>query len=212
MSRFFSSVGRFIATRWRGFFAVLPLPMLGLGASYGVYRFALIFAPAWIAIIIASSFEFVYIGLAVYDKFTETQRREALRISLGAVAVSVLYNTIDGVFHRRPWLLDGMPWWADTLLALAHGLPLAVLAFLVSRLVMHPADNRLERPKPLVGGRPSAYSLDQLKTVLDGREMVKRGDVVEALGCSATTATELLGQAVDAGMLRKNGVGYYVEG
>lgn len=223
MARLFGSVGRFISANWRGFFAVLPLPMLGLAASYGVYRFALVFVPAWVAIITASSFEFVYIGLAVYDRFTEAQRREALHISLGAVVVSVLYNTLDGVFHRRPWLLDGMPWWADVLLALVHGLPLAVLAFLVSRLVMHPAavaenvhaktsNNRQESPKTVVGGRSPEFSLDGLKTFLDGREYVKRSDVVDGLGCSPSRASELLAEAVGAGVLRKNGAGYYVEG
>jgi hypothetical protein len=222
MRSFLSVVGRFIGANWRGFFAVLPLPMLGLAASYGVFRFALVFVPAWVAIITASSFEFVYIGLAVYNKFTAAQRREALHISLGAVAVSVLYNALDGVFHRRPWLLDGMPWWGDVLLALVHGLPLAVLAFLVSRLVMHPAsvtqnvhatpsNNRSESSKTLVGGRLPEYTLDGLKTFLDGREYVKRSDVVDGLGCSASRASELLSEAVGAGVLRKNGVGYYVE-
>jgi hypothetical protein len=214
MRDFFRLVGRFVAGNWRGFFALLPLPLLGLAASYGVYRFALVFVPGWVAIVTASSFEFVYIGLAVYNKFGEKERRSALYVSLGAVVTSILYNVLDGFFHRRPELLTNMPWWGDLLLSVVHGAPLAILAFLVSRLVMHPptaTNNRSESLKSLVGGRPAAYSLDQLKTVLDGREIVKRGDVMTELGCSATTATELLGQGVDAGLLRKNGVGYYVE-
>lgn len=207
-------MGRLIDRNWRGFVARLPLPLLGLAASYGVYRFALVFVPMWVAIVTASSFEFVYIGLAVYDKFGAKERREALYVSLAAVVTSILYNVLDGFFHRRPELLSGLPWWGDLALSLVHGAPLAILAFLVSRLVMHPpttTNNRLESLKGLVGGRPMTYSLDQLKTVLDGRAVVKRADVMAELGCSATTATELLAQGVDLGLLRKNGVGYYVE-
>lgn len=211
----------FISRNWRGFLARLPLPMLGLAASYGVYRFALLFVPGWVAVITASSFEFVYIGLAVYDKFDERGRKSALYVSLAAVVTSILYNVLDGFFHRRPDLLGGLPWWGDLLLSLVHGAPLAVLAFLVSRLVMHPPtvaqsadrtmyNNGIERDKTLVGGRNPEYTLDSLKTFLDGVEHFKRGDVVDTLGCSASTASGLLQLALDDGLIARNNGGYVV--
>lgn len=209
----FSSIGRMVAKYWRGFLARLPLPLLGLAAMYGVYRFALIFSPPWVAVVMAGSFEFVYIGLAVYDKFDERQRRSAVHVSWGAVVTSILYNVLDGYFHRRPWLLDSMPWWGDLLLAIVHGAPLAILAFLVSRLVMHPAtpsENRPQSPKPVVGGRTPEYSLDDLRGFLDGVENFKRSDVVEALGCSPSTASELLKLALADGLVDRNNGGYVV--
>lgn len=210
-------IGRFIGRNWRGFLARWPLPLLGLAASYGVYRFALVFVPVWVAIVTASAFEFVYIGLAVYDGFGEKERREALYVSLGGVVTSILYNVLDGYFHRRPALLDAMPWWGDLLLAFVHGAPLAVLAFLVSRLVMHPdssnrpsSNNRLERDKMLVGGRNPEFTVDSLKTFLDGVEYFKRADLVEALGCSPSTASNLLQLAIDDGLIARNNGGYVV--
>lgn len=205
----------FIVRNWRGFLARLPLPMLGLAASYGVYRFALLFVPGWVAVITASSFEFVYIGLAVYDKFDAKGRQSALYVSLAAVVTSILYNVLDGFFHRRPDLLAGLPWWGDLLLSVVHGAPLAVLAFLVSRLVMHPAsapatpsNNRPESAKTLVGGRVPEYTIDNLKTFLDTVEHFKRADVIEALGCSASTASGLLQVAIDDGLVARNNGGY----
>lgn len=175
--------------------------------------------PGWVAVITASSFEFVYIGLAVYDKFDKRGRKSALYVSLAAVVTSILYNVLDGFFHRRPDLLGGLPWWGDLLLSVVHGAPLAVLAFLVSRLVMHPSsldrvpsNNRTERDKTLVGGRNPEYTLDTLKTFLDTVEHFKRSDIVEALGCSPSTASGLLQLAVDDGLIARNNGGYVVIG
>lgn len=216
-------MSKFIARNWRGFLARLPLPMLGLAASYGVYRFALLFVPGWVAIVTASSFEFVYIGLAVYDKFGERERKSALYVSLAAVVTSILYNVLDGFFHRRPDLLAGLPWFADLMLSVVHGAPLAVLAFLVSRLVMHPSgthiasshspsQKRQESPETLVGGRASEFTMDSLKTFLDGVENFKRSDVTEALGCSPATASRLLQLAIDDGLVVRNNGSYVVIG
>jgi len=53
-----------------------------------------------------------YIGLAVVQVSAD-QRRRARLISIGAVVVSVLYNTLSGLFHRRPEVLVDLPLAAD---------------------------------------------------------------------------------------------------
>jgi hypothetical protein len=123
---------------WRGILARLPLPMLALAASYGVYEFARLFVPMWVALVQAAAFELTYIGLAVVQVSAD-QRRRARLISIGAVVVSVLYNTLSGLFHRRPEVLVDLPLAADVALALLHGAPLAWVAFLVADLLLHAA-------------------------------------------------------------------------
>lgn len=122
---------------FRVILARLPLPMLALAASYGVYSFAVLFVPTWVAIVQAAAFELTYIGLAVTDGLTDQGRRRATRISVGAVVVSILYNTLAGLFHRNPeWLTawGGLWEWG---LALLHGAPLAWVAYLVADLLLH---------------------------------------------------------------------------
>lgn len=120
---------------------IIPLPMLGVPASYGVYHFATLFAPWWVAVVEACAFEATYIGLAAANSLPKELRGQARRISLGAVGVSVLYNTIAGAVWRSPEMFErlkvsgemwefGLFWF----LALAHGAPLAILAYLVSDL------------------------------------------------------------------------------
>lgn len=124
-------------TRWRSVLPVLPLPMLALAASFGVYSFARLFVPVWVAIVQATAFELVYIGLAVLVGLDAAQRRRAGLISIGAVGVSILYNALAGFFHRRPDALAALPWWGDALLAVLHGLPLALVAYYVADLLLH---------------------------------------------------------------------------
>lgn len=122
---------------------IVPLPLLGIPASYGVYHFALQFVPQWVAVVEAGAFEATYIGLAAANSLPKELRGQATRISWGAVWVSVIYNTIAGALSREPELFDRLQS-ADTfgavlfwLLALVHGAPLAVLAYLVSDLHIH---------------------------------------------------------------------------
>lgn len=126
-----------LRTYWRAFLARLPLPMLALAASYGVYSFAGLFVPLWVAVVQAAAFELVYIGLAVQPGLDEKARRRATAISVGAVVVSILYNTLAGLFHRNPAWLAAMPWYAEAGLAVLHGAPLAWVAYLVSDLLLH---------------------------------------------------------------------------
>lgn len=122
---------------------IIPLPLLGIPASYGVYHFALQFVPQWVAVVEAGAFEATYIGLAAANSLPKELRGQATRISWGAVWVSVIYNTIAGALSREPELFNRLQS-EDTfgavlfwLLALVHGAPLAVLAYLVSDLHIH---------------------------------------------------------------------------
>jgi hypothetical protein len=212
---------------WRDVLARLPLPMLALAASYGVFRFASMFVPVWVAIIQAAAFELVYIGLAVV-RLDEKQQKRARAISLGAVIVSMAYNSLDGLFHRRPALLIDPPLWADVVLSLLHGVPLAALAYLVADLLLHsnpmPENSRMMPEKSLESakapgglisvsppialvGRPS-YTVDDLGSVLALGEF-SRADVNELGGCAASTADRLLGEAVDLGRIERLAKGRY---
>ena len=118
----------------RQWIARLPLPLLALSAAYGVYQFQALFVPIWVALLSAIAFESVYLSLS----FTPTpDTKRAMVISISAVGVSVLYNTLSSLFHLRPLLLDSRPLWADIALAVLHGAPLAIVAYAVADLLLH---------------------------------------------------------------------------
>lgn len=147
--------------RWRAILATLPLPMLALAASYGVYEYSRLFVPAWVALAQAAAFELTYVGLSVVQVQND-QRHRARLISLGAVVVSVSYNTLAGLFHREPALLAAAPLWANVILSLLHGAPLAWLAFLVADLLLHRVPDAAQRIAP---------DLAQLRQSLNQAEM-----------------------------------------
>jgi hypothetical protein len=121
-----------IVLRW--VFERLPLPMLALSAAYGVWAFNALFLPEPFALISASAFELVYISLSIARVH---ERRKATLVAASAVAVSVVYNSLSGLFHLRPSLLIETPLWADITLSILHGAPLAVSAYLVADLLLH---------------------------------------------------------------------------
>jgi hypothetical protein len=121
---------------WRAVLSRAPLPMLALAASHGVYSYNLLFVPAWVALVSAAAFELTYCGLSVV-RLTADQQPRARRIAASAVFVSVIYNTLAGLFHRRPDLLADLPLGLDVLLAILHGLPLAIVAYNVAHLLLH---------------------------------------------------------------------------
>jgi hypothetical protein len=143
---------------WRALVAALPLPMLALAASYGVYSFAGLFVPQWVALAQAAAFELVYIGLAVV-RVADEQRNRARAISVGAVVVSIVYNTLAGLFHRQAGVLDALPLWGEIILAALHGAPLAWVAFLVSDLLLH------SEPRSVVSGAHVASASEHIAAV-----------------------------------------------
>jgi hypothetical protein len=145
---------------WRALVAALPLPMLALAASYGVYSFAGLFVPQWVALAQAAAFELVYIGLAVV-RVADEQRNRARAISVGAVVVSIVYNTLAGLFHRQAGVLDALPLWGEIILAALHGAPLAWVAFLVSDLLLH------SEPRSVVSAAHVASASEHIAAVRD---------------------------------------------
>jgi hypothetical protein len=141
---------------------------LAMSASVGVYEFSRLFMSHWAAMITAASFELTYIGLACLPAQTFLKYMYARKISMGAVVVSVLYNSISGFLNRNVhWskeldikqgpgieqLLknDSLFMW-EILLAVLHGAPLAIIAYLVSDFLLHPEyvaykENEQETPK-----------------------------------------------------------------
>lgn len=113
------------------------LPMLALAASYGVFKYAELYVPSWVAFIQAAAFEAVYLGLAIAPNFSTYQQRRASAISGGAVVASVLYNTLAGLFHRIPLEQFNLPVYGELAFAALHGLPLAWVAYLVADLLLH---------------------------------------------------------------------------
>lgn len=214
MARFVLSVLRW--SGWRDVVARLPLPMLALAASYGVYRFAAMFVPEWVAIVQAAAFELVYIGLAVV-KLSPDQQRRAQAISIGAVVVSMIYNSLDGLFHLRPALLDAPPLWLHVSLALLHGIPLALLAYLVADLLLHQSHVATKsfgalpslEAKPNAGGRPALYSVDGLLSAVAGEDTFSREVAMQRLGCSASVIDRLLAEGVQLGQLVRVERGIY---
>ena len=119
---------------------------------------------------------------------------------------------------RRPDLLVGLPWWADVGLALLHGAPLAVVAYLVADLLLHSGNDHnqnvphsakaLPGSEPVKGGRPNDYTImDILGIAQNG--LVTREALIDKLGCSDTTATRLLREAVQLGKLSRTSPGVY---
>jgi hypothetical protein len=103
----------------------ISLPLLALSASYGVYSYTYRFVPWEFAVITGAAFEMVYIGLALADLLPD-QRKRARKISLCAVAVSVVYNWLAGFLDR-----------SDKALALNHGAPLAIVGYFLADLLLH---------------------------------------------------------------------------
>jgi hypothetical protein len=174
--------------------------MLALAASWGVYSFQILFIPFFFALVSALSFELVYIGLSLV---LTPDRRKATMIASGAVGVSIIYNTLAGMFHRNPdWLIE-LPWQAEIGLALLHGAPLALLAYLVADLLHH---TQQQQNQVQVSTPPAAApQLELLQNSQEDGEADDEPDIVElyeqlgsirkvgkALGVSHTTARNRL--------------------
>lgn len=122
---------------WRFVLGRLPLPMLALAASHGVYSFGRLYMPWYFAFISAAAFELTYVGLAVAELHSDEERKRARNISIGAVAVSILYNAVAAYAHRNPAMLVANRWQVEVTLALLHAAPLATVAYLVASLLLH---------------------------------------------------------------------------
>ncbi len=114
---------------------ILPLPTLGIAASWGVFHFANVFSPTIIAIFEAVGFELVYIGLSTLRDLPDKFRKYRQYVSLGAVAVSVVYNSLSAWLVLQPDLFDSLHFGWQIAVSVAHGLPIAVLGYFVADLI-----------------------------------------------------------------------------
>lgn len=131
-----TTIWTWIGKNYYDLIITLALITLALTASYGVYRYQLLFVPNWVAITSATSFELTYIGLAL-ARLTLASRQRASIISLSAVTVSILYNGLSSFIQLAPDALDTGRWQVAAVLAALHGLPLALLAYFVADLIIH---------------------------------------------------------------------------
>ncbi|MDQ2995710.1 MAG: hypothetical protein M3R61_01450 [Chloroflexota bacterium] len=209
--------------------------MLALAASYGVYSFALLFVPPWVAVVQAAAFELTYVGLAVTQGLDTPQRKRATGISIGAVAASIIYNTLAGWFHAQPQLLVGASAEAWLCLAVLHGAPLAWVAYLVSDLLLHTAPAAVataapqptkdegprteDEPRPTdaapQGDRtPVAVGADKLAAYLlilaafDRDPNASTADLIAATAASRRTVESRRSELVKLGALHKTPEGY----
>lgn len=139
----------FMEIDWKKVLPVLPLPMLGLAASWGVYHFSAHFVPPIVAIAECAGFELVYVGLAFTKSLREDLRKRVLKVSLSAVAVSVVYNSISAALYAKTEgdmsesikIVQSLPAFLFWMGAILHGAPLAVLGFFVADLQLHKKKN-----------------------------------------------------------------------
>ena len=128
---------------WVDVLPVAPLPLLGLGATYGVYHFSSFFTTPVFAVVLGSAFELTYIGMAVMVLRCPELAATARKVSLSAVLVSIIYNVFSGALYFMPTLMQKLPphdnsigaWVSLWVLCILHGAPLPGLAFAVSEAV-----------------------------------------------------------------------------
>lgn len=165
---------------WRNILARLPLPTLALAAAWGVGSFAALFVPLPIAIIQAAAFELTYLGLAIVEVPERVRRRRATRISLSAVAVSVVYNSAAGYFHRNPQALIGLSFPEELALAVAHGAPLAIVAYLVADLLFHtrtvPRSHLFAQRRGLVRRLIHEVRMVREMLAMTGKQLAEKGN------------------------------------
>lgn len=190
----------------------IAMLMLAFAASIGVYRFNLMFFPWWGALATASAFELVYLGLAVIRGRLQAVRQKATILAYVAAGVSIVYNTLDGLFHLRPELLENKPLWADMALAFIHGAPMALIAISMSLLILHEA-GMVQKAAPKTsqnrtGGRPKTNGYHRLLEHFDTGELFKRRHVVTRLRIPPASASRLLDEAKTAGVIVQTAQGY----
>ena len=114
---------------------ILPLPTLGIAASYGVYHFAKHFSPTWVAVFEAVGFELVYIGLSTLRDVPDKFRSRLVGVSIGAVVVSIVYNSLSALLCLNPSLFVGLHFGWQLVISIAHGAPIALLGYFVADLI-----------------------------------------------------------------------------
>lgn len=114
----------------------IAVACLGFRASFGVYTFAAELVPWPVALIESCSLELTYIGLT-FIGLEDSDGRRATWIAVGALFVSVLYNTLASALMQDGQIFSGLSGFWFWLVSTLHGAPLAILAYLVSDMLFH---------------------------------------------------------------------------
>lgn len=175
--------------KYRNVAAIVALLLLAFTASYGVYTFQLLFVPWWIALVSAASFEATYIGLAL-ARLTQTSRKRAAIISLAAVAVSITYNSLSAFFQLSPEILAERYTMLNGVLAVLHGLPLALVAYFVADLIIHQS-NTPSKDMSKISSKP-VFAM-QAKSVAKPRANTKAKYICSICDYKATSIKALNG-------------------
>lgn len=180
--------------KWSTLLRAMPLLMLASSAAYGVAMFQALFVPWYVAWLSAAAFECTYALLAFVGT---TDTRRAMWLSVAAVAVSVVYNTLSSLFHIRPALLVDRPLWSDVTLALLHGAPLAIVAYAVASLLVHQRSTPDTLPAPLVEQSVTV----QVLTVANDTPALSRTAQVKQLASERGVSESTIWRKVKAGAI-----------
>lgn len=135
---------------WRRIFASLPTPTLGIASSYGVYAFNQMFAPKWVAVVMAAAYEITYIGIAALDILDDAQRERGMWIARSAASISFVQNALAGLFFFLPELEPRIRGWdfeprlrLIALLAILHAAQVWI-AYNAANLTLHQAGSNAD--------------------------------------------------------------------
>jgi hypothetical protein len=122
------------------YITLIPIALLALSASYGIYSFSLLFVPWYIAAVTALAFELTYCTLVFIDS------SKAKPVSIMAVIVSVLWNVGHSMFVLYPASVEMVynSLGLSFILAAIHGVPLATLAYLVADVSLHSKPDNIQ--------------------------------------------------------------------
>jgi flagellar hook-basal body complex protein FliE len=116
--------------------ALLSVPLLAVPSAIGVYTYLAPQSGYVGAGLAAAGFEVLYIGVNILIITTPELRRYARNVSLGAVIVAVLMNSLAHYGASVPGAFSGAPFqWLAATLAVIASAPLAGLAYSVSVLL-----------------------------------------------------------------------------
>lgn len=130
---------------WRKVLAALPVPMLSFASSYGVYAYNALFAPPWVAVVMAAAYDATFTGLSALDGLTPEQRTRGKNIALWAAIISFSQNAIAGVFHAVPDVRAYLSSWPMSWRVGLYGAG-ALLHAAQVWIAYHAADFTLHRP------------------------------------------------------------------
>jgi hypothetical protein len=187
------------------YITLLPISLLALSASYGIYSFSLLFVPWYIAGITALAFEMTYISLVFIDS------TKAKPVSIMAVIVSVLWNVGHSMFVLYPASVEMVynSLLMSFILAAIHGIPLATLAYLVADVSLH-SEMKKETGETYSGDYLTEMETDMETSEMDIEQNITLDEDVSQLGnryeqviTEGLTRNEKIIQDIESGMSTK---------